>query len=549
MRGDSATSAFLYKQILKITPDEIHVMKRYSVELIRLGDLKEAEVVLAKMYQSSNKPEENVGLILGGVYTALEKGDEAKKVYEHLHKIYPKSEETCVFLAKIYAAETDKKRAHDLLEKCEKNIPNRGIFSYYRGKLLVEAGDTKGAEVLFKKSLTKDKSYHQSIMALGLIKEEKKDYEGAMKIYRDFLKSYPENYTVLSRYVQLMFAFNKQKEAIPYVETMISLDPNDLNLKARLGILYSDEKRFDEAKGIFREILTAVPDSDKILYYLASLHLQTQEINEALDYFSRIPENSTLFLESSFQIAQILQVMAYSEYLQGNEGEKAAQYKKFIKDIVGKYPVVAVELSSNIAFYYENTGNLKEAISSLGAWRGKEGFTENHDYYLASLHEKAKDFNSSREIIESLIEKNPENAHALNFLGYSLVERGIEMEHAYGLIKKAVSLKPEDGYIRDSLGWYYYKTGQYDKALEHIKKAWELTKNDVVITKHLALVYKELKEFEQAKRFYLEALRHCKVESERKEVINALKGLEDVRMPASQSEYSPHGGERLLTQP
>lgn len=75
-------------------------------------------------------------------------------------------------------------------------------------------------------------------------------------------------------------------------------------------------------------------------------------------------------------------------------------------------------------------------------------------------------------------------------------------------------MKPDDGYIRDSLGWYHYKMGNFDQALREVKKAWELVKTDVVITKHLAVVYQALKQYRMAK-YYVEALKHCKLESER----------------------------------
>ena len=70
----------------------------------------------------------------------------------------------------------------------------------------------------------------------------------------------------------------------------------------------------------------------------------------------------------------------------------------------------------------------------------------------------------------------------MNFLGYSLLEQNKDLDLALSYIKKAVELKPEDGFIRDSLGWYYYKTGNLELALVEIKKAWDAVKTDVVIT-------------------------------------------------------------------
>ena len=74
------------------------------------------------------------------------------------------------------------------------------------------------------------------------------------------------------------------------------------------------------------------------------------------------------------------------------------------------------------------------------------------------------------------------------------------------------------------------------KALEETKKAWELTKNDVTITKHLAMIYQDMREYEEAKKYYVEALKNCKIESERVDVLKSLETLEKVRLPASTVE-------------
>ena len=104
------------------------------------------------------------------------------------------------------------------------------------------------------------------------------------------------------------------------------------------------------------------------------------------------------------------------------------------------------------------------------------------------------------------------------------------MDEALRLLKKAIQLKPKDGYIRDSLGWYYYKTGELEKALVQLKKAWQSEKSDVVITKHLAMIYQDLKRYRMAEKYFSEALKNCKQDHERMEVLAAMENLEKVRL-------------------
>ena len=95
IRGDAQTAAFLYKHVYNLVPDDHYIQKKYAVELIRVGDLEGSEPLLKSVYMKEKN--ENVGLILGGVYTALDKTDLARSTYNSVMKDHPKSEELYFF--------------------------------------------------------------------------------------------------------------------------------------------------------------------------------------------------------------------------------------------------------------------------------------------------------------------------------------------------------------------------------------------------------------------------------------------------------------------
>jgi len=325
-----------------------------------------------------------------------------------------------------------------------------------------------------------------------------------------------------------MFANEMFKDVLPYAERLSSLDSSDLNLKVRLGILYTDALEFDKAIGVFKEILTAVPSSDKVLYYLGTLYQEIEKLELAIDFFGRIPATSNLYADSSLQMAKIMQILVELDNSQWSK-----EYITHLQERGDKVKSLKVEFQVMSATYYESQRKYREAIASLETIRKESEYSENHQYYLASLYEKNNDYKSSRSLIQEILNGDPNNADALNFLGYSLLESGDDIDEAYRLITKAVSLKPEDGYIRDSLGWFYYKTGKIDKALVEIQKAFDLVNTDVVITKHLAIIYRDLEKYEMAKKYFVEALKNCKLESERKDILEALGPLHEKRLPAS----------------
>jgi len=524
-RGDLQTSVFLLEYVSKLNPNDLFVKKKWAIELIRTGQLEQAENLLVEVTKHGD--DEILDLILGGVYTARDKIKEARAVYKSVMKRYPASEEACIFLAKSYMEGQEVEKAIELLDGCEKTV-KAPIFPYYRGKVAVDQGQPKQARVFFQRALKLDPEYHQAVMAIGLIEESEQNYEAARKVYENFLTLRPNSYPVLSRLVQILFAMEKYNEIIPYAEVLASLDPSDLNLKVRLGILYTDAKKYEQAIETFKSVLEVIPDSDKVLYYLGSLFQQTQNYTEALHHYGMIPSESPLFHDGHLQMATMLHALAQENSIQNEQ-----EFLSFLDEKSKENTDLFFDFMLMKTTYFESQNRFEDSVKSLSLITDEERFSEGHKYYLATLFEKKGDQTKSLALIREILAENPDHAHALNFLGYTMLEKNENLAEAYVLIKKAVSLKPDDGYIRDSLGWYYYKTGNLQKALTEIKAAHQLVEADMVVSKHLAIVYRELQDYDNARKFFMEALSHCRLDSEKNLVMEAMEQMESKRLPAS----------------
>ena len=93
--------------------------------------------------------------------------------------------------------------------------------------------------------------------------------------------------------------------------------------------------------------------------------------------------------------------------------------------------------------------------------------------------------------MKKAIELNPQNAPALNYLGYTWAEMGIQLDEAETLIQRALKIEPNDGFYIDSLGWVYYQKGDYVKAVEQLERAVEITVDDPTIIEHLGDAYEK----------------------------------------------------------
>jgi len=120
--------------------------------------------------------------------------------------------------------------------------------------------------------------------------------------------------------------------------------------------------------------------------------------------------------------------------------------------------------------------------------------------------DKKGDKEKGIEQMRRILEVHPEHADALNYIGYTYAEQGIRLEEAMGLIQKALKIKPDSGYIIDSLGWVYYQKGLYDEALKYLLEAAKLVPNDPTIIEHLGDVYLKKKMYEKSLEKYEKAL-------------------------------------------
>jgi tetratricopeptide (TPR) repeat protein len=114
-----------------------------------------------------------------------------------------------------------------------------------------------------------------------------------------------------------------------------------------------------------------------------------------------------------------------------------------------------------------------------------------------------------------------EHSDAINFIAYSFAERGVELEKALEMAQKALALN-NVGHIQDTVGWVYFKMGDYPNALKYLKMAVEGMPSDLVVLQHLGDIYAAMGKYREARETYEKIL---EINSEEKDVIEKLKRL------------------------
>ena len=232
-------------------------------------------------------------------------------------------------------------------------------------------------------------------------------------------------------------------------------------------------------------------------------------------------------------MANMLSTLAQTEFFSHEDSQWQKKFISHVNKKVEEHKDLSVEFSVIKSGFYEGTNQFKKAMETMMVVQDEKGFSTQHKYYLANLYEKEKKFDESASLIKGIIEKEPKNAQAWNFLGYAMLVRGEEPEKAFEYIQTALKISPEDGYIRDSLGWYYYKTGNVKKALTELKYAQTKIPDDIDVLKHLAIVHAELKDYKKAKTYLESALKYARFAYDKQEIMASLEQLETDRIPAS----------------
>lgn len=535
IRGDFQLSIYYFKVALELTRDDLFIQRKLAYDLIRTGDLTGSKNYLENIYSKTKPKDEVVGQLLATVYSSMDLKQKAVSLYKELLAINPHAEESCLYLSRMYAAEKKFDEINKLIAKCNSGEQKFPSLVFFQGKIAYEKKDKVLAKKYFEEALKIDATYSQAALAIGALSEEAGKFNEALKFYKAYVSKDESFYDsqIINRIILISSNQNKTQDVITFSERLVANDAADLNTRVKLGLLYSDEKRYDEAIDLFKGIIAEVPESDKIRYYLGALYQQTQKFHEAIAQYNVIKSDSPLYGDAGIQIGQMLAFMSSDS--NGNIiPTEEIKFSSFIEERTKEIPELSVEFNMIQATFYEDAHEFNKAIKALESVKNHKNYSDQHRYYHASMLERVGRVDESRKMIKSILEKDENNPHALNFLGYSYLDKDENMDEAFRLISKAVELKPDDGYIRDSLAWYYYKVGKHSEALKEATIAYKAVSNDPTITKHLGMIYIELNQFDKAHKYLTMTLDKTKGTDERDDVLKLLADIQQKRLPASQ---------------
>lgn len=400
------------------------------------------------------------------------------------------------------------------------------LFRNYHLALMYDLNGQKAeAEKAFSKAFRDQEggavapdTYERVIVSYAAFKLANKDRNGAVEILKKG--------TELLSGRNVLLNMRKDIEAGKKVSRVISSVGD-----GGAEVLYNIGTAINRAGGeiyarLYLNIALAMrPKDDATLFQLAELALKSNQNVQAVGYYRQISQKSLYSRDSEMRLALTLADMG-----------KPKEAITLLEGLNGRYPDderIIMALSG----VYMQQEDFASAAKTLDSFVDKltppTADKWSFFYQRGIAYERLKQWDKAEPNFRSALELVPDQPQVLNYLGYSLIDRNMKLDEALGMVRKAADLRPQDGYIIDSLGWAYYKLGRYEKAVKELERAIKLRPEDATINDHLGDAYWRVGRKLEATFQWNHALASKPEDGEQPKIEEKLKhGLNDVNNEA-----------------
>ncbi len=470
---DAAAAAEFYQAALAHDPKNEDLLDRAFLSMVIGGHIPEA-VKFANRVVHADK-NDRVGRLVLGVHAIKEK-HYATARRDLTHSVRgPITDLTATLLTAW--AETGAGNIKDAVATIDRlSGPDwYAIFKdLHAGMMLDLTGHKKAAGKRFEAAYKLDPTALRVVEAYGSWTSRNKSAKEALTIFETFDKVLPSHPLVTQAMDRL-----KAGAKLPLLVTNAQAGAAE----ALYGLGASLGRRGGEDLGLvyLQLALYLKPDHPMALLSLADLYEQLKKPDLALKVYERVPAKSPLRRNALIQMAADLDTLDRPEEAQKN-----------LEAVIKEHPQdrEAIMALGNVQRAHKKFAECAATYSkgiALIPHPDKSNWV--NFYFRGICYERSHQWPKAEADLQEALKLFPEQPHVLNYLGYSWVDQGTHLDEGMAMIKRAVAQRPDDGYIVDSLGWAYYKLGNYDEAVKQLDRAVELKPEDPTINDHLGDAY------------------------------------------------------------
>ena len=380
---------------------------------------------------------------------------------------------TTLLTAWTFAGAGDLRHALDTLDKI--NDASVTVFRDYHAGLIAELlGNTTEATKRLKAAYDAEKNTLRLADAYARELARHGDAKTAKDIYEDIQRVVPHHPLVDNALADIAAG----KTLDPIVR-----DAKDGGAEVLYGLGAAGSRQGDELAALIylRLALLLKPDHALATVTVADLYLQLKQNQSAIEAYEKVPHDSPMRTGADIQAGLALDGMGRS-----NDAIKR------LEDLVAAHPsdvdaLTALGSLQRAAKQFDVAAETYAKAVALLNPPERSNWTL--FYFRGICYERSKQWPKAEADFKKALELFPDQPLVLNYLGYSWVDQGVNLDEAFKMLQRAVDLRPSDGYIVDSLGWAYFKLGHYDQAVTLLEKAIELKPADPVVNDHLGDAY------------------------------------------------------------
>ncbi len=483
-----------YQAALKTDPTSQTVKARLAGLYFSLGDMPNA---VRYADQAAEGPSQDSQLItqLAGILASAGQGDHAVKLLDRAIEGDPTAADPYFTKGLLFMNMKRQPEAEQAIRSGLARAPESSVGHYHLGRMLLDAGKGEEAAASFERAIAANASFEPAYLALASVYESRQAQDRAIAVLQRYLQSVnPRNRDIRHQLVRLYVATKDYQGARKELSDLLAEDPSDLDAQLRLALLYGEEKQYSKAIDLLNQILKSRPTELKIRDYLGFLYEESKDTKKAIETYTFNVQLEPSYFEGHLHLGLL--------YYRLKQGPEAVTHLTKAITINPKQPEAHIVLGLT----YLQKDQFEDAARIL-----EEGIAQNPKnadlhFNLGTVYDKLNRFDDVVRVMETAIKLDPHHADALNYLGYSYAERGIKIDQALSLTKRAVALKPSNGYYVDSLAWALFKSGLYNEALTEMKRAVSLASDDPVLYEHLGDIYAKQRNMAEAREAWLHAL-------------------------------------------
>ena len=519
------------EEALKANPNDLNahrlLAKIYTRQIGEGGQGRIDEAMLKKTIEEYQKitsidpKDADSWVMLGRLYKVSQNSVDERKAFEKALEAEPDNEDALTGLALIYEDAGDHQKAAEALRKATEKAPSgrslealAGVYEQMREfdlaaetiKRALELNPPNATDL--RRALAQDYIFGNKLsdalgVYQGLVDDDANDiqsYLGMSKIYRqqrDYAKAHEvlakakavEPTSIEIRYDEatLLDAEGKNAEATQAIKDILTSTAkksyNKQERGARIGLLealagmYRNADQTEPAVDAFRQMSDVDPDlaprvsaSITDTYRQAKLFPKAEQESEA--GIKKWPTDRTIILTRASLLADL-----------GKTDEAASSVKKLMDGKNDKDTYIAL---AQVYDKGKKFGEVAKALDSAEKLAQNEDDRVNVWFLRGAMYERMKNVESAEVEFQKVLKVDPDNAGALNYIGYMLADRNMRLEEALKFIQKALDKDPENGAYLDSLGWAYYRLGRYPEAEDSLRRAVDKTPRDPTVHDHYA---------------------------------------------------------------